>query len=538
MIINLKRSYLFQPENLINQNTPNDVLFFLVETCGKKITQKDIMEKKDKIVEFLSNYNYKVNVENVENVEQKDLLQISSFVSNKKSKWTKEKLIQTLIIITDFNTTKYKDNFGDITPFENNNLDISMLYLICIKEDIALELNDTYNDMKYKYLSKKSENLNRQDLISDILLSLNKLKKDKLFDLYNKCNTDDIYDEIEDDENRVYDTSYLMSNACLSKKASVIYGIKIYGIDFSESNDPSKDLCLFSKNKIEDKDFLPYDKESNFYKKYIKNKKFYNINKYWKSKYSNYYNNKNKSEIQKYESCDLTLLDDRYTNKNYYDEGNNLISYGFLEDENKPTVTEEQLIEILQNHNYFKELNGDDIVDYNIVEKLFNIADDNEMYDLKEEIERIRKLAIDNFPPTKKFLESYIYNSENIDKVFKEIRYFCFLLRGWKEDFTLPLKKEDVREEKDHEEINQSYEKIQILKNNLTNTEFKNLLCVKYIDEYKIKYTKTKLSELINKEKLLENIDYTTILLFTCYYYNKLCNSKIIFDIKDLEYIN
>ena len=59
-----------------------------------------------------------------------------------------------------------------------------------------------------------------------------------------------------------------------------------------------------------------------------------------------------------------------------------------------------------------------------------------------------------------------------------------------------------------------------------------------YLNEDEIKYTKTKLIDIINKDNLLDNIDYTTIILFSCYYYSKLCNNKIIFDLKDLEYIN
>ena len=343
--------------------------------------------------------------------------------------------------------------------------------------------------------------------------------------------------ETSDEENKNYDTSYLMSNACLDKQASIAYGIKIYGFDLSESEHPLKDLHLLSKSKMSGSDFFPHNKQSVFYNKYMKNKKYFNINKFWKSKYYSLYNNKNKAEIQKYECCDITLLDERYRSKNFYDEDNDTISYGII-DQEKIIKTEQELVDMLQEYNYFKEPDSENLIEYNIVEKLYNIAQDNSMENLKKEINRVRKLSIDNFPVTKKFLESYIYNSENIDKILKEIQYYCFLLRGWKKDENIPLKKENTYRDTLEEDIKQSYERIKILHNNLSNTDFKNLLCVKYTDKDNLKYTKINLSDLIVPEKIEENIDYTTIILYSCYYYNKLCNGKTIFDVETLEYIN
>ena len=184
MFINLVRKYLFQPKNLINDDTPDDVLFFLVETCGKKISYKDMLDKRKKIIDFLSNYSYKLDTEQL---SKKDLLQISSFVSNKKSKWTKEQLLSSLEYINNFDSETNWLDFGDITPVEPNNLDISMLYYLCYNKDIILEKHDTYNDMKYKYLHYTSKGLERKDLISDIILKLNSMKKDDLFSLYNRC---------------------------------------------------------------------------------------------------------------------------------------------------------------------------------------------------------------------------------------------------------------------------------------------------------------------------------------------------------------
>ena len=159
----------------------------------------------------------------------------------------------------------------------------------------------------------------------------------------------------------------------------------------------------------------------------------------------------------------------------------------------------------------------------------------SEVYrELSNEIYRIKKLCVDNIPEVKEFLEKYLMLSDKIDLFFGELQFFCYKIRGWVEGENFPLSKENVKVT--NEEYKNSLTKINTILNEYPHL-FKKLPIVKYKNKMFV-YTDFYLIDYIDKEKIINNIDFTTVLLQTCYYYIKLCNNKIIFDIDILEYIN
>ena len=503
------------------QTMPNQLLIFLVETCGKKISINDLENKQDQIVEFIKNQTKTIDTDNEVNWSQ-----VATFVNSKKIKWTKSNLIKAVEHINNFDSSENLStiNFGSIDQENPTNYDITMIYALCMEKNITINKSDTCETMTNKY---KSTLRTKEELYENIITKLGNCSEQALININNHLD----YNEVVFEEGTKINIHYLVSKSCLNRQEAIVYGVKFFSIDLSSSKEPCKDLLKLSKN-------IPYEPDNKIHPDYYKTDRF------WKKKFKNYYSPKNLQNIQEYEACDSENLTEKYEKNNFYlcplpnidIEG---LGYGILEhSETFKKVNVQDLLESFKFNNYFKEPFSSKIISYNVVEKLHNICSTmaaEEIYrDLSNEIYRIKKLCIDNTPDVKEFLEKYLMLSDKIDLFFRELQIFCYKIRGWVEGETFPLSKQNVKVP--NEESRNSMIKINSLLTEYPQL-FKKLPIIKYKNKMFV-YTDLFLVDYLDQEKISNNVDFTTVLLYTCYYYIKLCNSKMIFDIDSLEYIN
>ena len=518
MLFNLYREFL---SNYDFQLMPDVLLVFLVETCGKKISAEDLNSKREKIVDFIKSQKKTIDTD-----QQINWSQVATFVNSEKIKWTKVNLIKALNHINKFDCSKdfSSSTFGPITEQNYENIDLPMVYALCVEKNIKIDKTDTFDTMVNKY---KSVFCSKQELYENIITKLGNCSKEALLNISKHLD----HIDVEFEEGTKINVHYLVSKSCLHRQEAIVYGIKFFSTDLSSSKDPCKDLLLLSKN-------ISYNPENNIHPDY------YNTDRFWKKDFKNYYNAKSLQNIQEYEACDSESLTEKYEKNNFYlcplpnidFEG---LGFGIVEhNETFRKVNPEQLLESFKVHNYFKEPFSSKLLNYNVVEKLHNICGTmaaKEVYrDLSNEIYRVKKLCVDNIPEVKEFLEKYLMLSDKIDLFFRELQIFCYKIRGWNEGEPFPLSKESVKVI--NEESKNSMIKIKTLLTDYPHL-FKKLLIVKYKNKMFV-YTDLYLVDYLDQEKVCNNVDFTTVLLYTCYYYNKLCNNKLIFDIDALEYIS
>jgi len=87
-----------------HSNIPKSIIKSLVYTCGVSVTDEQIENKEKEIMNFVKNYKNEVN-EDFEKIEDNDgLLKIATFVGDKKSWKSKDKLIDALKHIITFSS--------------------------------------------------------------------------------------------------------------------------------------------------------------------------------------------------------------------------------------------------------------------------------------------------------------------------------------------------------------------------------------------------------------------------------------------------
>jgi hypothetical protein len=141
-----------------HSNIPKSIIKSLVYTCGASVTDEQVENKEKEIIKFIKEYKNEVN-EDFEKIEDNDgLLKIATFVGDKKSWKSKEKLIDALKHIITFSTVvdiknSLKNNRVKIGYKNNDDIykcDPIMAYIYCCNERITLEKNDTISDIENK----------------------------------------------------------------------------------------------------------------------------------------------------------------------------------------------------------------------------------------------------------------------------------------------------------------------------------------------------------------------------------------------------
>ena len=174
MLFNLYREFL---SNYDFQLMPDVLLVFLVETCGKKISAEDLNSKREKIVDFIKSQKKTIDTD-----QQINWSQVATFVNSEKIKWTKVNLIKALNHINKFDCSKdfSSSTFGPITEQNYENIDLPMVYALCVEKNIKIDKTDTFDTMVNKY---KSVFCSKQELYENIITKLGNCSKEALLNI-------------------------------------------------------------------------------------------------------------------------------------------------------------------------------------------------------------------------------------------------------------------------------------------------------------------------------------------------------------------
>ena len=339
MKVNLNRS-----EGLaLDENTPYDVIVFLMKTSGKLIDREMIDKKFEKIKKFLRSHESWVDISSSYN--KSDLEKITLFVSDTEDPWMVKNLLQSFDHIMKFRDTP--DMFDGYVPGSKTNtspmnLDILMIYKIVTRLGYNFGREDTIESM-----SEKLEDLrfDRKEMTLKIFKNLDDLSNLDLYRLSKNLKADPPESDLESLSKRI-NINYIINKSILSDEESIIYALKFYTYDISISTDPSlflRDLC--SQRPITEID--------EFSRNFAVNKKYYKIEKFWKPKISYLYSPKNLQNIKKYEGVESeTELNDLWKGNNFYDgmidfsnptEGDEIITYGCISEKRFETFTLEEM---------------------------------------------------------------------------------------------------------------------------------------------------------------------------------------------------
>jgi len=166
-----------------HSNIPKSIIKSLVYTCGVSVTDEQIENKEKEIMNFVKNYKNEVN-EDFEKIEDNDgLLKIATFVGDKKSWKSKDKLIDALKHIITFSSIVdikncLKNNRLKIGYKNNEDIylcDPIMAYIYCLKERIQIDKNDSVRDIE----NKINDHLQNELELSKIAVVEERVKEEK-----------------------------------------------------------------------------------------------------------------------------------------------------------------------------------------------------------------------------------------------------------------------------------------------------------------------------------------------------------------------
>ena len=122
MKFNLNRTFKKFP---IEENTPLDLIVFLMKTTGKTIEREKIEKKFEKIKNYLETYQEYIEIS--ENYDHKELNKITTYISDLEEPWSVRNLLDSFKQLVSFHTNFSFDFIHDYArKFEEKKL-ISML---------------------------------------------------------------------------------------------------------------------------------------------------------------------------------------------------------------------------------------------------------------------------------------------------------------------------------------------------------------------------------------------------------------------------
>jgi len=471
--MNLKRKIT------LNDTTPLEVIINCFKCCNYLITEENIITKKQKRIEYYNSFNN--FFEQKETYNDKDLEQIASFTSYLDVKWTKETLLKSFDHILKFETNieDYLTVDFKSGPKDNENIynyDSIMIYQLCCHCNI----NTTFDSTLEQMVSDIEEYLNvsKKEIFKDISRKLCNYSKTELIKL-NKT-----IEELKN--NKDYETYYdisdinLLKRTLLTNEESIIYCVKYYWIDVSESECPYDEMIELHYCKNTDETYKPIDE--NFSINYTKNKYYYQLDYFYRSEFKDFYSSKCISNLLKHESIDLNdpelffqYLDDIIKSNNFYCgifphssnestfiykediEDNTLISYGTYND--NIVVTPNELSEFFLNHNEFMEIKEcKSVLDKRLIDKLIKICKqnplDNQYIKLLNTIQTINRNKNIINETIQNLISVYKIENQKIDQFLTNLFELSMYMRGWKvnNNYQLPLNKNICNENSFHTE--------------------------------------------------------------------------------------
>lgn len=391
MKVNLNRS-----EGLtLDENTPYDVIIFLMKTSGKLIDREMIDKKFEKVKKFLKSHESWIEIS--ESYTKEDLEKITMFVSDTEDPWMVKNLLRSLKHVLKFKKNPDLSD-GYKTGSKTNNspmsLDIVMVYRINLllghnvgREDTLETMCDNLDHLKF----------DRKEMTLKIFQNLGSLSNLDLYQLSKGLRSEPLETDLENLSKKI-NINYIINRSILSDEESVIYAFKFYTYDISEAKDPS----LFLRELCSQKSISEIDE---FTKNFNTNKKYYKIEKFWKPNISYLYSPKNLQVIKKYEGVETEDELNKLWNKdNFYDgmidfenpsEGEEIITYGCVSEKRYETFTVEEMERRLKSELGFGKFSER-------ISKLVTIAKENGYENLLDLISRTNKYYSDLDSKTRK----------------------------------------------------------------------------------------------------------------------------------------
>lgn len=431
----------------INNNTPEDVILFLLQTTGKNIEKEKIEKKFDKIKKHILDHSIEFQIK--ENYTEEEIGNLTCFITDKEQPWSVENLISSIKNFISFQKSPNLNikEYGSRSNSSPYSFDISMLYRLCLELSLETTKEDTLETLYQKVISVKSPKEKLQEEIKNKLLHFNEFqlikinqhqikKKDFVFD---KDNLENLSTKIN--------MGYIINNSILSEEEAIIYGSKFFNTDITQSSHPDILLRHLSTNTLEN---YPY--QDDFSKKYKINPKFFKLDRFWKPEIKSLYTPKSLQALKKFlevetdEELNQTLEKDQFYEGvlNFEDRGGSKetekeggsketergeieeedkVSFGNFKDNNFTVYRVKDIINKFKEELYFGKY-------HNTIDKLLTIAKDNSYEDLERIIKYIRKYCHIITP-------SIIYCKKNadgkLDQYFEQIHELSGILKDKQE---------------------------------------------------------------------------------------------------------
>ena len=516
----------------INNDTPYDVILFLLKTTGKNIEKEKIGKKFDKIKKHLEEYTIKFEVK--EEYSEEEIEKMTCFITDKEEPWSVENLIISMKDFIKFqeSPTTEIENHGSRTNSSVKSFDISMLYRLCLEFSLETNQEDTLETLYQKVKSVKTSKELLQEEIKNKLLHFNEFQLIKI----NKYTVDKkpfVFDKekLENLSTKI-NMNYIINNSILSEEEAIIYASKFFNTDITESERPVSLLKYLSSSSVED---YPYKDE--FSRKYKINPKFCKLDKFWKPDSKPLYTPKSLMSIKKLlevdteEQLNNSLSEDQfYEGILIFDQSEEIkqgeiVSFGNFKENNFKTFEISDLVKYFSDNLHFGKYEK-------TIDKLLTIAKENSYEEMERIIKYIRKYC-------HVITSSIVYckkkGEEKLQKYFEQIHELSEILK----------EKQEISELDNMSFVNTMEEIIKTF-NSITDDEYKKEIEKLPILNYKCgKFTKANENyyEILHEDiKSLKNIkgkseefirmkyqQYS----YTSYYYSYLFFGKRLFELSD-----
>ncbi len=438
MKFNLNRTFKKFP---IEENTPLDLIVFLMKTTGKTIEREKIEKKFEKIKNYLETYQEYIEIS--ENYDHKELNKITTYISDLEEPWSVRNLLDSFKQLVSFHTNFSFPDTENITFGSKNNdsphaYDICMSYIICKKLNIDTEKEDTIHTLREKILDaskNKEENFN---LLKNNISCLNALELHQISKSINIKEQSYSFKGNESLEtlSKNININYIIRNSILNNEEAIVYAAKFFNYDISESTSPISILKSITDKKEE----IVFDISDEFTRKFKINSSYYRLDKFWRKNIKFLYTPKILSNLKEYENLDDDQeLDKRYNEDNYYDgifdfnkpkenttPGSRIVTFGNINQEKIEVINIKNLMENFKEKLNFGKYESN-------IEKLVNICKDNKDQDyasIYKIIRFIQKYCLVTDDHIKKLKSSSEKYKTTIKEVFTKLLEVSQSLKG------------------------------------------------------------------------------------------------------------
>lgn len=475
----------------LDDNTPDLVVVDLLSTCNKKVNEEFLKTRRKEIIQCITSFERDMDI------SKPDMRKIATFVSPKSQRWTMYNLWKAFHHLDSFLTSPpgYEGSselkhlrpceIGDKNETNPLSYDSIMLYIIMQHNDIPYVREDDIHTMREK-INEKYERLNRKASPPPVLKSpvvvKDEVKGDILFPddfdvelgiqkIINtvKSQTDETvwemtqllketphfnFDDCDQDELKKIASSIkshgTIYRSCLNDAEAVIYGIRFFSIDFSESTHPTLEIKKYCQAKIDGKKFKPV---SHVWKdRYLLNRGWYNTEKHYNPKLHSYYTQKSSEKLISYNggSDDDTLdffeqIEDDNTfymgvppltiatggtisffeNRDLDPQHDSFVTYGNLKRGDFIYLTPKELKEYFESQKDFSDFRDrNKEIPFHAIRKLRNICKDNRSEEgyssLLERVGFFYETGKPNFPLLKELFSQYLIYPDDLERYFHE----------------------------------------------------------------------------------------------------------------------